>query len=92
MPVARLMSSDDANAPLTVWRPSPLNPSRCVSVLRIESRTDDGAKAATTTRAGNSETNALAASATLRSTNSFSSNRSQIRQKIVRSTHARMES
>ena len=57
-------------------------------VLMIDARTACGAKAATTIKAGKSEMNALAASATLRSTNSFSSTRSQIFQKIERSAHS----
>ena len=44
--------------------------------------------AATTMIAGKNETKALAPSATLRSMNSFSSIRSQMRQKMVRSAHA----
>ena len=43
--------------------------------------------AATTMIAGKNETNAFAPSATLRSMNSFSSIRSQMRQKIVLSAH-----
>ena len=81
-------SSDDLNAPFTVARPAPLNPARRVMVWMIELRTCSGANAATTMSAGNSDTNALAASATLRSTNSFSSTRSQICQRIERSTHS----
>jgi hypothetical protein len=52
-----------------------------MTVFTIDCRTECGANAATTINAGKSEMNALAASATLRSTNSFSSVRSQIFQK-----------
>ena len=57
-------------------------------VFTIDCRTECGANAATTINAGNNEMKALATSATLRSTNSFSSVRSQTFQKIERSTHS----
>src|SRR5262245_56804738 len=55
----------------------------------MDSRTDDGEKAAITMTVGKNETNAFDASATLRSMNSFSSMRSQTCQKIVRSAQLR---
>ena len=57
--------------------------------VAIAARTEGGANAATTITAGKNDTNAFAASAMPRSMNSFSSMRSQTRQKIVRSAQAR---
>ena len=55
----------------------------------IDVRMSSGTKAATMITVGKNETNALAASATLRSTNSISSMRSQTRQSSSRSSQAR---
>ena len=58
----------------------------------MEVRVLAGAKAATTITSGNNETKAFEANATLRSTNSFSNMRSQMRQKIVCSAQVRAAS
>src|SRR4051794_13692296 len=82
-PVALRTSDDVAKALLTALSDSPLTPARREMVDCTEVRTDAGKKAVTTMTAGKRETKALAPRATLRSTNSFSSRRSQTRQKIV---------
>ena len=78
-----------ANAWRNVSRPGPDKPERWASVPAIAARIAGGANAATTMTAGKNDTNAFAASAMPRSMNSFSSMRSQTRQKIVRSAQAR---
>ena len=88
-PVAVRMSSDEANACRAVVSASPRMPNRAVTVTMIEARVRSGTKAATTITSGKNETNALPASATLRSTNSTSSKRSQTRQKSSRSSRSR---
>jgi len=88
-PVARRTLEAVANALRRVARPGPDRPERRTSVPAIAARTAGGANAATTITAGKNDTNAFAASAIPRSMNSFSSMRSQTRQKIVRSTQAR---
>src|SRR3954462_5439070 len=79
-PVARRMSSLEAKASLARSSEAPRKPSRLVSVVRIDARMCGGMKAATTMTNGKKDTNALPARATLRSTNSVSSMRSQTRQ------------
>src|SRR5207248_6554993 len=91
-PVARRTSSDEANACRAVASDLPLKPNRDVIVVKIELRVLDGASAGTTMTTGKNETNAFAANATLRSTNSISSKRSQTRHTIVRSADARTAS
>jgi hypothetical protein len=56
----------------------------------MEVRVPSGRKAATTITNGKKETNAFPAGATLRSTNSTSSRRSQIRHSTERSSHVLM--
>ncbi len=90
MPVALRMSSAEANASFAVTSAAPPIPSRCVRVEKIDVRTRCGANEATTITSGKNETNALPASATLRSTNSISSMRSHTRQSSVRSARSRM--
>jgi hypothetical protein len=87
--VARRTLEAAANALRTVARPGPDKPDRRVSVRAIAARTEGGANAATTITAGKNDTNAFAASAMSRSMNSFSSMRSQTRQKTVRSAQRR---
>ena len=71
MPVALRMSSAEENASFAVTSAAPPMPSRCVRVEKIDVRTRCGANEATTITSGKNETNALPASATLRSTNSI---------------------
>ena len=80
MPVALRMSSAEENASFAVTSAAPPIPSRCVRVEKIDARTCGGVDEATTITRGKNETNALPASATLRSTNSISSMRSHARQ------------
>src|SRR6478672_1930636 len=75
MPVARRTSPADANALLAECSAEPVIPRRCVRVVNTDDRIPDGRKAATTMIRGKNDTNALPASATLRSTNSVSSMR-----------------
>ena len=75
------------------WCPgqAPPTPSLSVMVVKIDSRMLCGMNAATTMTSGKNETNALPASATLRSTNSISSMRShtcQSRERCARSRTA----
>jgi len=88
-PVARRTLEAVVNALRKISRPEPDRPERWASVPAIAARTAGGANAATTMTAGKNDTNALAASAMPRSMNSFSSMRSQTRQKIVRSARPR---
>ena len=83
--VASRTSSDEAKAVCASVNASPSKPKRFVRVLRIESRTPSGMKAAMTMTRGKNDTNALPASAMLRSTNSISSMRSHTRQSSRRS-------
>ena len=88
-PVAFFTSSDDWKADLASSSDGPLTPRRVVRVSKIDARVRGGMNAATTITSGKNDTNALPASATLRSTNSISSMRSQTCQKIVFSAHVR---
>jgi hypothetical protein len=89
-PVARRMSSAEANACWTVASEPPVMPRRWVSVVKMDLRRRGGTKAATTMMSGKNETNALPARAMLRSTNSVSSIRSHILHSIVCSAQPRM--
>ena len=72
-----------ANACFASPSAGPVTPRRWVSVEKIALRRLAGTKAATTMMSGKNETKALPARATLRSTNSFSSSRSQTCQSRV---------
>ena len=88
-PVALRTSSDDAKASLAIASASPRRPSRAVTAVMIDERMRSGTNAATTITSGKNETNALPASATLRSMNSISSMRSHTRQRSSRSNRVR---
>ena len=75
--------------PWTSDKASPCRPSLAASAVMIEVRVRSGRKAATTITNGKKATNAFPASATLRSTNSTSSKRSQIRHSSILSSHVR---
>ena len=87
--MAFFTSSEDWKADLASSSDSPLTPRRVVSVSKIDARVRAGMNAATTITSGKNDTKALPARATLRSTNSVSSMRSQTCQKIVFSAHVR---
>ena len=91
-PVARRMSSLEVKASRTMTSACPPIPRRCVRVDRIDDRVRGGTKAATTITNGKNETNALPASATLRSTNSTSNMRSHARPRTVRRIQSRSDS
>ena len=79
IPAAERVWAGDANAALTASETEPARPKRTARLCTISARTRSGTIAATTMMNGNSETNALAASAIDRSTNSTSSNLDQNR-------------
>jgi hypothetical protein len=82
-PVARRTSFALVKEDFAVTRACPWMPSRDVTVVRIDVRIPCGMKAATTMTTGKKDTKAFAANATLRSTNSISSIRSQTCHTIV---------
>ena len=85
-PVAALVASGVAKAWLTAWRDWLSTPSRSARVRRISCRTRSDVSALITITSGNSDTNALAAKATDRSTNSTSNNRDRHRPRTVESS------
>ena len=87
-PVAALVASGEAKAWLTACRDWPSIPSRSASACRISRLTRSGVTALITISSGNNETNALAASATDRSTNSISNSRDHHRPMTVLSSRS----
>ncbi len=83
IPVAALVASGVAKDSRMASNDVPLSPSRSARIATICSRTLVGVSAAIRISSGNNETNALAASATDRSTNSTSSSRDHNRPSTV---------